>query len=379
MTHTKPSSTGLHHSLLQLGSPARFRESLVLQRPASLRAAWAVGLQAAAAVIAAAVLLHLSPWHQWAAHGGLGALAALYGRFSPAPQRRMIVLHAGALLVASVLSVSLLSLLASTMMHMLLLFALVAGVIAAWSHHAQLGLPGVVIFIFAGSAALTPAASGQEVAARSLATAIGVAMALLMGLLTERLRLSDGPHKTVAIPTPAHTAADSSSSHFWHKHPLLRVGLSVALCSLVATQVAHAFGLAHPAWAAIGAVAVVQGSHLHIAMHRAWQRTLGTIVGAGIAWLVLSQHPSFYQILLAVAVLQVITEVVIGYNYALGQMAITPMALLMTALAAHSDALEIATARIYDTALGAVVGIVLALLLSTLQERQSLAKHHHQR
>ena len=64
MTDTKPSSVGMHHSLLQLGSPARFRESLVLQRPASLRAAWVVGLQAAAAVIAAAVLLHLSPWRR---------------------------------------------------------------------------------------------------------------------------------------------------------------------------------------------------------------------------------------------------------------------------------------------------------------------------
>lgn len=379
MTHRKPISTGLHHSLMQLGSPARFRESLVLQRPASLRAAWAVGLQAAAAVIAAAVLLHLSPWPQWAAYGGLGALAALYGRFSPAAQRRRIVMRAGALLVASVLSVSLLSLLANSMMQMLLLFALVTGVIAAWSHRAQLGLPGVVIFIFAGSAALAPAASGQEVAARSLAAAMGVAMALLMGLLTERWRLAAGPHTGIAIPTPAQTAAEASANHFWHKHPLLRVGLSVALCSFVATQAAHALDLAHPAWAAIGAVAVVQGSHLHVVMHRAWQRTLGTVVGAGIAWLVLSQHPTFYQILLAVALLQVITEICMGYNYALGQMAVTPMALLMTGLAAHTDALEIATARIFDTALGAVVGIVLALLLSTLQERQLLAEHHRQR
>ncbi|MPN64911.1 hypothetical protein SDC9_212689 [bioreactor metagenome] len=116
--------------------------------------------------------------------------------------------------------------------------------------------------------------------------------------------------------------------------------------------------------------------HLPGTIHRAWQRTLGTIVGAFIAWAILATDPSFWQILAVVAVLQFITEIIIGYNYALGQMAITPMALLMTALAGHSGASDMAVSRIYDTALGAVVGIAFALVVSTLDERVYLARHH---
>ena len=132
----------------------------------------------------------------------------------------------------------------------------------------------------------------------------------------------------------------------------------------------------HPAWASIGAIAILQGVHLPGTIHRAWQRTLGTIIGAFIAWVILSAHPSFWQILLVVAIFQFITEIIIGYNYALGQIAITPMALLMTALSGHAGATEMAVSRIYDTALGALVGIVFALVLSSLDERVHLARHH---
>lgn len=152
--------------------------------------------------------------------------------------------------------------------------------------------------------------------------------------------------------------------------------LRVALCAALAALLAHAAGWLHPAWAAIGAVAVLQGMHLPGTVHRAWQRTLGTMAGAGVAWVILSSSPSFWTLLLAVAVLQILTEVVIGFNYALGQVFVTPMALLMTSLASHGEAASMAVSRIFDTTLGAAVGIVLALALSSLDERIHLARHH---
>ncbi|MDU7587504.1 MAG: FUSC family protein, partial [Acidovorax sp.] len=93
-------------------------------------------------------------------------------------------------------------------------------------------------------------------------------------------------------------------------------------------------------------------------------------------WAILSSEPSFWTLLLAVAVLQVLTEAVIGFNYALGQIFVTPMALLMTNMAHHGEAAEMALSRIFDTTLGAAVGIVLALVLSSLDERVYLARHH---
>ena len=66
----------------------------------------------------------------------------------------------------------------------------------------------------------------------------------------------------------------------------------------------------------------------------------------------------------------------IGMNYALGQIFVTPMALLMTTLAAPGEAADMALARILDTVLGAGVGTVLALAFSSVQERIELARHH---
>ena len=48
----------------------------------------------------------------------------------------------------------------------------------------------------------------------------------------------------------------------------------------------------------------------------------------------------------------------------------------MTTLSSHSAATDMAVSRIYDTALGALVGIAFALLLSTMDERLHLARHH---
>lgn len=146
------------------------------------------------------------------------------------------------------------------------------------------------------------------------------------------------------------------------------------MCATAAALLALAAGWQHPAWAAIGAMAVLQGSHLHITMHRAVQRTAGTVVGAALAWAILAGHPSFWQLLLAVAVLQFITELVIGANYALGQVFVTPMALLMTSLAAPATGMPLA--RVLDTVLGALVGIVFAVVFSTLEDRRHLAQHH---
>ena len=86
--------------------------------------------------------------------------------------------------------------------------------------------------------------------------------------------------------------------------------------------------------------------------------------------------PNFWFVLFGVVVLQVVTEVVIGFNYALGLVFVTPMALLMTSLAAPAAAASMPMARVLDTALGALVGVAFALVFSTLDDRVHLATHH---
>lgn len=74
----------------------------------------------------------------------------------------------------------------------------------------------------------------------------------------------------------------------------------IAAGAALAGAIAWAAGWPHPAWAAIGATAVMQGSHLHVTMSRALQRMAGTVVGAFLVWLILALHPPLWVIVLAV-------------------------------------------------------------------------------
>jgi len=122
----------------------------------------------------------------------------------------------------------------------------------------------------------------------------------------------------------------------------------------------------------------MQGGHLHITMNRALQRMAGTVAGSFIVWAMLAQQPAFWTVVLAIVVFQFLTEVVIGYNYALGQITVTPMALLMTYLASPAVAANMPVERVLDTILGAVLGIVFAVLFSSLDDRVYLHEHRSQ-
>jgi hypothetical protein len=101
-------------------------------------------------------------------------------------------------------------------------------------------------------------------------------------------------------------------------------------------------------------------------MNRALQRMAGTVVGAVVAWLILAQNPGFGTVLACIVLFQFVTEIVIGFNYALGQIAVTPSALLMTHLAAPAAAVAgMPVERVMDTILGAALGIGFAVLFST--------------
>ena len=120
----------------------------------------------------------------------------------------------------------------------------------------------------------------------------------------------------------------------------------------------------------------MQGGHLHITMNRALQRMAGTVVGALVVGIILSQQPSFWWIALCIIVFQFVTELIIGYNYALGQITVTPMALLMTYLASPASGATMPVERVMDTILGAALGIVFAVIFSSLDDRAYLRKLH---
>ena len=350
-------------SARHLVSPAQWAESMAIGAPPSLRIFAIAGFQAALAVLLAIVATHFSPWPQLVGYASLGALAALFGRFATVERRMRIVMICALLLALGVLLPSLASWADALPWMMVLVLALVAGASTVAVSWWRLGGPGAVIIVFAAGAAYHPVGSGAEVLARVLATLAGGVVAVLTCLVTDRWRAAE--LKTLRLP-PAHVPP---WSHQWI------AAARITACAALAAWLAFMLGWHHPAWAAIGAVSVMQGGHLHITMNRALQRMAGTIVGSFIVWAMLVQQPSFWVVVAAIVVFQFLTEVVIGYNYVLGQITVTPMALLMTYLASPNVAASMPVERVLDTMLGAVLGIAFAVAFSSLDDRVHLHEH----
>lgn len=353
-----------HQALLQLFSHRQLRDSLSLAPQPSLRIALVAALQAALAVLVALAVARLSPWPQLVGYPALGALAALFGRFAPVEKRMRIVVVCAALLALAVFIPSLASLAGAPPWAMMVVLALIAGgstlVVSRW----QLGGPGAVILVFAAGASLAPVATWGALGGRTLGTVAGGIVACLVCGATDWMRRAELPR----IQMPA--AAVPSLRAGWMAAGRITAGAGLS------AAIAHALGWHHPAWAAIGATAVMQGAHLHITMNRALQRMAGTVVGAVVVGLILAQEPSFWWVAVCVVAFQFVTEIIIGYNYALGQITVTPMALLMTHLASPAASVGMPQERVMDTILGAALGIVFAVVFSSMDDRVHLRKLH---
>ena len=331
----------------------------------SLRNATLAGLQSALTFAIALPLTYLSPWPHLIGFASLGALVALFGRFAPQAARRRIVWRCALWQTFAVLAMSVAAWLGAPLTAQLMLLALACGFFFFIATRGHFGPPGALIFVFAAGAAMGPVESWRGVTERATATAIVAALAWAICAATESFRQFATPE----APFPAEPARPLG-------HHLIAAA-RMTLGSAIAAFAAHAVGAAHPAWAAMGTVAVMQGAHLHISMSRAMQRTAGTVIGACGVWLILAQAPSVWTVIVVLSVLQFATEVIIGANYALGQILVTPMALLMSYLAAGGAASAgMAPERIVDTMLGATIGVVLAVMSSTLDDRVYLAHHH---
>ncbi|ODT81104.1 MAG: hypothetical protein ABS76_13520 [Pelagibacterium sp. SCN 64-44] len=232
----------------------------------------------------------------------------------------------------------------------------------------RFGVPGALIFVFAAGASINEAAEFSVVIERTAATAIAAALAWLICASTEFLRHKATPEGPF-LSEPVEPLSER-----------LAAALRISLGAGAAIFASRALGDQHPAWAAMGALAVMQGARLHISMNRALQRVAGTVIGALLAWLVLMFDPSIWTVVAILLGLQIATEMIIGSNYGLGQILVTPMALLMTYLATPGAAgAALVPERVIDTLLGATIGISAAVLFSSARDRQALAHHHSSR
>ncbi|MEU8530777.1 FUSC family protein [Streptomyces sp. NPDC048629] len=155
---------------------------------------------------------------------------------------------------------------------------------------------------------------------------------------------------------------------------LLVPALRMVLGTGIAGGAALALGLGHGYWAAISAAAVLHSINVRTAAQRAVQRTLGTVAGLLLALGVLAAEPGPVVLVLVIVLLEFLLEYVVARNYGLGVVFLTPLALLLSDLAAPAPA----GALVQDRALSSVLGIAVALLcaLVVVHDHAALRAEH---
>jgi hypothetical protein len=141
-----------------------------------------------------------------------------------------------------------------------------------------------------------------------------------------------------------------------------RHAVRYGIAALAAGAVATVAGIGHPSWAMVAAVVPLAVSDTPGQLLRASHRLGGTAVGLVVAAGLFALHPAGWELVIVVVVLQTVAELFVVRNYGFAMIFITPLALLMNLLVGTVPTDVLLRDRALETLIGAVVGIVVALV-----------------
>ncbi|MGW3345768.1 FUSC family protein [Nonomuraea rubra] len=142
-----------------------------------------------------------------------------------------------------------------------------------------------------------------------------------------------------------------------------RVVVMVAGGAALAGWVSMAFGVGRPYWAVVTAAAVF-AANTTMSWSRALQRVVGNLLGVALFTLIVPvTRWGAVALVVAVLVMQFVTEAAITRNYWLGSVFVAPMAMLMTEFAGAEPVPALVADRWLDTCLGAAAGLLACVVL----------------
>ncbi|WP_330475066.1 FUSC family protein [Terrabacter sp. C0L_2] len=311
-----------------------------------------VAMRAGVSVLVPLLVLVLLGREEWTAYAAFGAFTSLYGRNHARAERTGMQAVAGGFLTLAVTLGVVVSLLPDSRWIVVPVGALLAagGSLTSDAYGWHPPGPLFLVFGFAVSAVVPATAATVPVAA-----AIAAASALF-SMLVAQLGVLREPASWSPPLLPAPRFRDALAPRGAVTHLVRHV-----LALTVAGGIATALDWQHPYWAMVAAVVVLSGPDLLSRLTRGVQRVVGTLLGLGVAALVLPWHPQGVAAVLVIVALQVLTELFVGRNYAVALLFITPLALLMGQLAHEAPIGPLLRDRLLETVLGAVVGAVVLL------------------
>ncbi|MGW4569265.1 FUSC family protein, partial [Streptomyces sp. NPDC004561] len=146
--------------------------------------------------------------------------------------------------------------------------------------------------------------------------------------------------------------------------PLVPIAARTAIGCALAGYASLALGVGRPYWALVTAASLYQ-ANVTLTWNRGVQRVVGNVLGVLVfAALAPLTHRHPVALVLCCVALNFGAEALIGRNYWLGTVCVTPMALLITEFARAQNPAELITDRVADTLVGALVGFVAAVAVT---------------
>lgn len=334
-------------------SPARRRLGLLDFRPHA--GAHRVALRAGVSVLVPLLVIAAIHRPEWTMYAAFGAFTSLYARNHVQLSRAAMQLSAGAALVVCVVAGSAVTLLP----HPAWVAVGLSGVVAAGAASLALAQdwhpPGSLfpVFAFGACAAVTHAP-------RDLVPALAVSG--LSALFSVGVGAVGNLWKAQSSRPPRVR---------FHRTWLPLLDLTAVV---VAGAIATATSIGHPYWATVAAVAPLSARGITGQVTKALQRVLGTVAGLLTSAVLLALDLRGLALLLVIAALQVGAELLVGRNYGVAMLCVTPLALLMGQAAQPRPPADLLFDRGVETIIGAVVGVVVVLAAHRLRSRRAVGR-----
>ncbi len=316
-----------------------------------------------AAALASGVPLLVGAYFGHIAYGLVSSLGGMVFLYLPATAlpHRMVWLMACAFAMVTCYTLGLTSHLVAPMLIPVLVFIAVLTMMAVRLY--RIGPPGGLFFIMAAAiGAYTPVSVEQFpalVGLNALGALLACAVALAYSVFTLRRR-------------PAHAVEPPSTPGFdaGVVDPVL-IGAFVGI-ALAAAQLLR---MPRPYWVPVSCLAVIQGTSLRAVWNKQLQRIVGTVAGVGVAWFCLQPGLGPWGIALMVMGLTLVVETLIVRHYGSAVVFITPLTLLLADAAdlGSTSAAALMRARLLDTVLGALIGLLGGICLHDARIRAPIA------
>ena len=316
------------------------------------RGAHRVAARAAFSVLVPLLVLWSTGHLELAIYATFGAFTSLYGRTHVRLSRARMQATLAVLLTASVT----LGTLVGTSPHRSWLAVPVAALVAAGgsllSDAQDWHPPGPLFLVFSFAACASVPSMPSDVPVAAAVAGASALFALGVGAAGAGWRRVRGG----AAPSPG-PLRRASYDGVARRHVLRNAG-GVLVAGILATTL----GIGHPYWAMVSAAVPLAARDLVPQVVRGVHRVVGTLVGLAVAALLFAVDPTGLVLIVVIVALQATAELLVGRNYALALVAITPLALLMVHLVAPVPSSVLLRDRGVETVLGVGVGLVMGWL-----------------